>query len=176
MNQNVPNSADQGQLNAMMAVANLQRQVKNGANNFYWIAGLSVINSLIYIFGGGITFVVGLGISQIVDGFASGAASSFPGGAVILKGIGLIINLCIAGIFVGFRIYAAKGQRWAFITGMILYALDAILVIAFGDFFGFAFHLLFLWLLFTGLRALGKLSKVVPQTVSDISFPQNTNF
>ncbi len=172
MNQNIPTSSDQAQLAHTMAVATLQRQVKVGGNNFFWIAGLSVINSIIQVFGGSLTFVVGLGIAQFVDGFASGAASSFPDSALMLKLVGLFMSVLISGVFVIFGVFASKGRRWAFITGMILYALDAILVVVFGDIFGFVFHLLFLWLLFNGLRALGKLSKLVPQTASDPSFPQ----
>jgi hypothetical protein len=173
MNQNMPNPADQGQINHIMMVANLQRRVKNGANNFYWIAGLSVINFLIYIFGAGVTFVVGLGAAQFVDGFSSAVASSIPSATLVIKGIGLLINLGLAGVFVFFGIFAGKGQRWAFITGLVLYAVDAAFVLAFRDYIGFAFHLFFLWLLFNGLRALDKLRQTVPQTISDPAFPKN---
>jgi hypothetical protein len=173
MNQNLPTAGDQQQLTHMMMVANLQRQVKNGASNFFWIAGLSLINSLIQRFGGGITFVVGLGVAQFVDGFSYAAAKNFPNATFAINSIGLLINLGFAGMFVIFGIFAAKGRRWAFITGMVLYALDAVLVLAFKDFFGFAFHLFFLWLLFNGFRALQKLGKTVPQTVSDPAFPIN---
>src|SRR5574340_77246 len=44
----------------------------NGANWFYWIAGLSVVNSVIVLFGGAWYFLVGLGATQFVDGFMMG--------------------------------------------------------------------------------------------------------
>ncbi len=167
------NPNDQQRLNYMMAVNTLQRKVKSGANNFHWIAGLSVINTLIFLFGGGLTFVVGLGITQLIDGFAYAAAEYSPANAIFFHGIGFLFDLFFAGIFVLFGIFAGKGKMWAFITGMILYGLDAILIIAFEDFLGFAFHLLFLFFLFGGVQALNQLKKVLPQTTSDTAFPKN---
>ena len=35
-------------------------QLKSGANWFYWIAGLSLINSAIFVFGGNVNFIAGL--------------------------------------------------------------------------------------------------------------------
>jgi len=171
MNQNLPPSVDQQRLNAMLAVRNLERRVKSGANTFYWIAALSIINSLVYIFGGGITFVVGLGLTQIVDGVASGIASGLPSAAAFIRGFGVLINLCIAGVFVVFGIMAGKYHRWAFIAGMVLYALDAALVLVFQDYLAAIFHLFFLYLLFNGLRDLGKLLKVPPRPETTPDFP-----
>jgi hypothetical protein len=173
MNQPLSTPPNQQQLNWMMKNADLQRRLKTGASNFYWIAGLSVINTLVSIFGGRITFVVGLGITQFVDGVAHGAANFSPTNAILFKGIGFIISLVISSVFVFFGIFAAKGHKWAFITGLVLYCLDAILMLVFKDFLGFGFHLFFLWLLYGGLRALNQIEKSVPQTIHDPSFPNN---
>jgi hypothetical protein len=173
MNQPFSTPPDQQQLNWIMKNADLQRRLKTGASNFYWIAGLSVINTLIYIFGGGISFVVGLGITQFVDGFAHGVANYNPTNAILFKGIGFIVSLMISSVFILFGIFAAKGKKWSFITGMVLYSLDAILMLVFKDFLGFGFHLFFLWLLYGGLRALNQIEKSVPQTIHDPSFPKS---
>jgi len=173
MNQNPSAAADQQRLNAMMAIATLQRRVKNGANNFYWIAALSIINSFVYIFGGGITFVVGLGLTQIVDGLASGVASGAPGAATLIRAIGIVINVGIAAVIAFFGFMAGKNHRWAFVVGMLLYGLDTVLTLVFKDYLGFLFHVFFLFLLYGGLTALGKLRKVIPQTISDPGFPKD---
>ena len=175
MNQSIPNPADQQKLNYMMNVAALQRLVKAGANNFHWIAGLSIINTLIFLFSTTthFVFVIGLGITQFIDGFAYGLSQRFASSAVIFRGIGFLLDLFFAGILILFGYFAGKGKKWAFITGMVLYGLDAILVIAFKDIISFAFYLFFLFLLLKGLQALNKLGKVVPQTVSDPSFPKD---
>ncbi|HEX2696490.1 MAG TPA: hypothetical protein VHM28_02205, partial [Anaerolineales bacterium] len=150
---------------------NLMRRVKVGANNFYWVAVLSVVNSFISAFGGGITFVVGLGLTQVVDALASIIARDAGDAALIAKGIGLVLSIVISGIIALFGYFAGKGQRWAFFVGMGLYGLDAILLLFFQDWLGFAFHLYFLWGLFTGLQALNQLQKLMPQPVSD--FPKD---
>lgn len=134
----------------------LARQVKNGASNFYWIAGLSVVNSLISIFGGGVVFVIGLGVTLVIDAIAKGASDELGGNPVVL-GMGFLFSLIFDLIFVAFGYFAIKGNRWAFITGMILYGLDAVLMLLFQDWLGFGFHLYFMWGIWSGLQALGKL-------------------
>src|SRR5262245_8901939 len=82
-----------------MPIAELTRRLKNGANNFYWIAALSVINSLLIEFGGDIFFVVGLASTLIVDTIFVEIAKSVAEGTMLVKLIGLAISICIAGIF-----------------------------------------------------------------------------
>lgn len=143
-----------------MNVASLQRQMKSGAYNFYWIAGLSMATSIFFLFGTRSNFVVGLGITQFMDTITHNIAQSYPNAIRQVRLIGLAPDLFICSIFVLCGVLAVKGSRWAFITGMLLYGLDAILTLVSPDFFGFGFHLFFLWFLFAGLRALDKLKKV----------------
>ena len=57
---------------------------KGGANWFFWIAGLSVINSLIITFGGEMSFVIGLGITQFIDGISIALKENGSGAAAYL--------------------------------------------------------------------------------------------
>src|SRR5690349_21130602 len=41
-----------------------------GANWFYWIAGLSLVNSAIFAFGGQVSFILGLSYTQVIDVFS----------------------------------------------------------------------------------------------------------
>jgi len=157
---------------AQAALTELKRQMKNGANNFYWIAGLSVVNSLILGFGGNSYFVVGLATTLFVDGFFAEMARQLTGAEIFVRLVGIAISVFIAAIFVFFGVFANKGKRWAFIVGMVLYALDALLMLAFQEWMGLIFHGLFLFGLFGGIRALGGLQKMMqPQRQTD--FPQN---
>ena len=149
-----------------MNVANLQRQMKSGANNFYWIAGLSMATSIFFLFGSRSNFVVGLGITQFMDTITHNIAQSYPNSLRLVRLVGLLPDLFICSIFVLCGILAIKGHRWAFICGMLLYGLDAILTLVSYDLFGFGFHLFFLWFLFSGLRALNKLRKILPENAS----------
>ncbi len=158
---------------AREAVANLTRRMKNGANNFYWIAALSVVNSLVLEFGGNSYFVVGLASTLFVDGIFLELAKGFPDATIFIKLIGLAISVFIALIFVFFGFFANKGKRWAFIIGMVFYAIDTLIMLAFQEWMGLIFHGLFLFGLFSGIRALGELQKLSPQAQRPTDFPQN---
>jgi hypothetical protein len=166
-----PQAIDQEKYNQLIALAALQRRAKVGANNFYWIGALSIINSIISIFNGSLYFVVGLGATLFVDVVAAQLASQMPEIGTLARAFGLILSLVISGIFGLFGYLAGKGQRWAFLAGMVAYGLDAILMLAFQEWIGFLFHLYFLWGLWNGLRALNRLQKLMPARPTD--FPQS---
>jgi hypothetical protein len=157
----------------MLAIAQLARRVSSGASNFYWVAALSVINTLMSVFNAGRYFVIGLAISLLVDGIFVGVAEALPEAQLIVKLIDVVISVVIAGVFALFGYLAIKGKRWAFIVGMVLYAFDALLMLAFQEWIGLIFHLFFLWGMFGGLQALSKLQKFMPQKPVTSDFPQN---
>jgi len=152
-------------------IANLTRRMKSGAGNFYWIAALSVINSLILQFGGNSFFVVGLAGTLFVDFIFIELAAAMPDAALVVKIIGVLISVFIAGIVALFGLFASRGKRWAFLIGMAAYALDALLMLGLQEWMGLVFHGLFLYGLFTGLRALNELAKVAPPKATD--FPMD---
>jgi hypothetical protein len=123
----------------------LARRIRNGANWFFWITGLSLVNSFIALGGGGMRFIVGLGITQITDAVAKEAKLGM--------GVPLVIDLLAAGVFILFGLQAQKRRNWAFLTGMILYALDGLLLIMFKDFLGIGFHLYALYCIYKGMKA-----------------------
>jgi hypothetical protein len=92
------------------------------ASWFYWIAGLSLINSVISLSGGNFQFFLGLGITEIFDGVASGMGSAG-------KAVAFALDLLVAGVLVLMGVFASKGHLWAFIVGIGLLALDAVLVL-----------------------------------------------
>jgi hypothetical protein len=138
----------------------LESQAKSGANWFYWIAGLSLINTAINLFGGTWAFVVGLGAAQFVDAFVAALTDyASQETALVAKIIGLIVNLILAAVFAVFGALAGQRRKWAFIVGMLLYALDGVLCIVVGDWWGALFHLFPLYGLFIGLKARNRLDK-----------------
>ena len=170
MNQFPNTPADPQQMQQMVAVLNLQRRMKSGASNFYWIAGLSVVNSLVTIFGGGFYFVIGLGVTMLIDAVAFGISEEI-GGRPLVLGLGFLFSLVFDAIFAIFGFFASKGQRWAFLAGMVLYSLDAILMLAFQEWLGFGFHLFFLLGIWNGLQSLRKLKALSPPIVEASAFP-----
>jgi len=72
----------------------------------------------------------------------------------------VIFDVLLSGFFIGAGFLGRGGHRWAVITGIILYALDAILLVIFTSWLGVVFHLLALAGLFGGLIALTNLKKL----------------
>ena len=158
-------------LNREVELAEIKQRMKRGANNFYWIAALSVINSILSMTGSATYFVIGLAVTLIADGITIGLSQSLPDAALIVKIIGLVVSILIAGVFALFGFFASQGKRWAFLVGMILYGVDGLIMLAFADWIGVLFHAYFLWGLFGGWRALGELEKKSSQR--QMAFPQD---
>ena len=132
-------------------------QMKGGAHWFYWIAALSLINSAIFLFGGDWSFFAGLAITQLADALVyelSSATSDFS----IAKFIALAIDLMIAGLFAFCGVFASGMQIWAFVIGIILYALDGVLILLLGGFLSAGFHVFALIMIFRGLMAARELN------------------
>jgi len=121
-------------------------RARAGAKWFYWIAGLSMINSIVVLTGGNLHFVVGLGITSVVDALAKRVGSA--GGV-----LDIIINGCMAGVFALFGVFALKMQKWAFVVGMAFYAMDGLLLLGARDILGVAFHAYVLFALYRGFTA-----------------------
>jgi hypothetical protein len=122
-------------------------EMRRGAYWFFWIAALSVINSLAVTFGGMANMLFGLGATRVVDeAFKAGTLSA-------VSSSGLAISLAIAAVFAGFGYFARRGSDIAFILGMFLYVIDAMILIAFRDMFAFGFHMVAVFFLFKGLLA-----------------------
>jgi hypothetical protein len=120
-----------------------------GYSWFLWIAILSIINSIDFAFHNKMFFICGLGMVQLVDEIMNMAEGHF----VIF---GLIINILLPTVFIIFWYYAKKRKRWAFITGMLVYALDTIIFILIRDWWSVGFHVFVIGLISGGYDSLKK--------------------
>jgi hypothetical protein len=126
-------------------------RLRSGASWFYWIAGLSLINSVVALTGSNWRFIFGLGVTQVIDALGK----EFGGGAMAVM---LVLDVIVTGMFVLFGVFAHKRHLWAFITGGVLFLLDALLIILFKDWIGVAFHAWVLFSLFVGAKACQQLN------------------
>ena len=124
--------------------------VKGGASWFLWVAGLSLLNSVLSLSGAGFRFIFGLGIAQVVDALAHQAGNA----GVVLD---IVINGFVAAVLLLFWNFARKGHKWAFLIGMTVYALDGLLLLSFKDILGVAFHAYALFRMYQGLASVGTL-------------------
>ena len=152
----------------VIAIYKLQKQMRNGANWFFWIAALSLINSVIFVLGSKVFFVVGLGITQVVDAFTDIFAKHLAS-PMVVRLIGFLIDVAIAGVIALFGVFARKGRKWAFIVGMVLYALDGLIFLAVQDWLSLGFHAFVLYGIFLGLRAKHHLDKIAQQATKTLT-------
>jgi len=139
------------------------RALNSGVKWFYYIAGLSLINSVFALAGSGWSFLAGLAVTQLITGFA--VALNKQGGAVITV-VAIVLNLIAAGIFFLLGAYGKKRHSWAFLVGMIGYGADTLLCILLGFldarlFFSAAFHAYALFNLYKGFKASRELSNLL---------------
>lgn len=144
----------------------LEHGVKSAASWLYFIAGLSLINTIVSALGIGFRFAVGLGVTSMLDSImheaSKGGAGKFAAAICLPITIGLLVMYAALGYFAG------KGMRWAFITAVVLYSLDTLLVVAslfMGDMLiiGLVFHIWALVRIFGGIGAAGQLGQIRQQ-------------
>lgn len=141
----------------------LEGQLRSGANWFYWIAGLSAINSFIYMSGSDVSFLAGLGFTQLAEALVdAGIENGLPSA---LKIVAIVLNFVVVAMFALFGYYANKRFPAAFIVGSVLYFLDGMLMLLLGIVFGAAFHAFALFFIIRGFlacRTLNSQPKGVP--------------
>ncbi len=146
---------------AEQARSQLMKSIRGSGSWFYWIAALSLINTIMYIANSDRTFIVGLGITQVFDGVATSIAQETGDQAgTMFRAIAIVLDLLVLALFVFLGVKAVKARTWAFMTGMVLYALDALLFLMVQDWLGLAFHAFVLVMLFTGLGKIKKLKQL----------------
>lgn len=136
------------------ALAAAHPQVISGAQWFWWIAGLSLVNSVLIHSGSNTSFVIGLGFTLVADGLFQ-----------TVKPIAFAVDALALGFFFGLGWFARKGQVWAFITGIVFYVLDAGIYLYFEDWMPLAFHAFALFYIVRAmmqLRAALAAAKTVP--------------
>jgi len=128
----------------------LERQRRSGALWFYWVAALSLVNSVAVLTGQQWRFIIGLGITQLADALA---ARTGHGGVTVA-----LMDAAVIGGFVLLGRFALRGRLWAFGVGAAFYALDGLIFLAVRDWVGVAFHVFVLVMTVRGLAAARRLS------------------
>lgn len=139
----------------------LEERMKSGANWFYWIAALSLVTSIISLAGGEWGFFISLGVTQVIDGVGLALAQEVGWG---FKAVAFAFDVVAAGVFALFGYFGAKRHSWAFLVGMALYALDALVFVLARHWLGLAFHAFALYSMFGGYRACAALAELDKQT------------
>jgi len=145
-----PRSLDPFPTATAAAQAQITAALHKGANWLFLIGGLSVVNTVSLISGSQWLFLGGLGVTEL----AAAIAMQFGTRGQL---IGLFVNLWATAFFVFLGVYARKGQKWAFITGMALYAADALVVLLLQQWIMLLFHAFVFFRLYQGFSSSSEL-------------------
>ncbi len=133
----------------------LEKKVKSGASWFFWIAALSLVNSVMAFSGSDHSFLVGLAVTQAVDGIAQVGIAE--GGSAALAYVALAIDVVVFGVLIAVGAFSRKYLA-VYVVGIVLYALDAALCGVLQIWGHLGFHALATFFLWRGLSALRQLS------------------
>jgi hypothetical protein len=122
--------------------------VKSAARWFWWIAGLSLVNAVLFFSGSDTNFVVGLAMTTL----ASAAFASLMPVAIVLVGI-------TVGFYFFVGLHAQRGKLWAFYAGLAVYAIDALIYLHFEDWMPVGFHALAGFFIVKGLMRARELAR-----------------
>ncbi len=136
----------------------LHQKGRSGSNWFYWIAGLSLVNSVIILSDGETYFVIGLGITLLIDAIARELAHQHAEIAQLTKAAVFGFDLIVALVIVAFGWLSGRRHRVVFAIGMFLYLLDGLLFVLVQDWFSAGFHAFALFCMWGGFRAYGQLN------------------
>lgn len=146
-----PGAAEEKPRGVPGAAAHLA-EMRSGGNWFYWIAGLTLVNSVVAHSGSDVSFSVGLVITMVFD---YGAQQGVPMALAVVVDV-----LAIAG-FVLLGVLSARRSGSAFVTGLVIYGLDAVLLLLAVSnlemLLPAGIHAFLLWRIGLGYRALRRL-------------------
>jgi hypothetical protein len=146
--------------------AKLEQQHRQGSAWFFWIAGLSLVNSVIILTGNEWSFIIGLGVTQLIDGIAVALSADLGSTATL---VALFLDLLVAAAFVGLGILARRGYQAVYLVGMIVYAFDGAIFLLVQDWLSVGFHAFALFCIFAGFKANRALAELEQQPAPSVA-------
>lgn len=127
--------------------------IRNAASWFFWIAGLSAVNFVLSLSGSNFSIALGsIAVSACAD--LARAEGEFRAGFVVT-------GILIIGLWALLGVLARRAFRSAFIIGMGLYALDALLLMLSFSIVSAVIHAWVLYKIFDGLKDTWALRKAM---------------
>ena len=133
----------------------LRHRVRSGADWFYWLAALSLGNSLWSFFNADVQFFFGLGVTMVADQMMAQGGSGWKLAGL---GIGMFVSACFA-----LGGYLARRNAFVYGVGVLLYTLDAALLVVVQAWLHVAVHAYVLYRLVNGFLAYRALARMAPE-------------
>ena len=137
--------------------ADLRADSRENANYFFWAAGLAAISSgLLPVVR--VNFLINIGAFDLLSAYGGSLEDIHP--LVLYSGV-VVTSLAV---LVGLGFAARRGQRWAFLAGILLYATDMIALMVMFSLWAFGVHAFFVFKWFQGQKALKDLNEAGAST------------
>lgn len=139
-------------------LAGLLKAHSRGANWFFWIVALSLVNAVLISSGSDRVLAIGLNATMLMDYLAKDEISKHAanaGGAHLVQGV---FDLAVLGFYAFCGLMAVRGKAWAFYLGMTFFALDTLLSVVGLDVIGGLIHAWALFTMWQGVKALKELN------------------
>lgn len=142
----------------MARFAGLLKAHSRGANWFFWIVALSLVNAVLISSGSDRVLAIGLNATMLMDYIAKDEITKHAagaGGAHLVQGV---FDLAVLGFYGFCGLMAVRGRVWAFYLGMTAFALDTVLSVIGMDVIGGLIHAWALFTMWQGVKALKELN------------------
>jgi hypothetical protein len=107
----------------------------------------------------------------VITAIASVLGREMPGFGAFANIAGLVLSAGVCGWIALLGYLTSRLHDWPLITGLVLYALDTLLMLFFQDWIGFGFHVFFLWQIWMSYSVIRMWKKADPHQTG--GFPQN---
>ncbi|HEY7797336.1 MAG TPA: hypothetical protein VIA80_01120 [Hyphomonadaceae bacterium] len=120
--------------------------VVSAARWFWWIAGLSLVNTVLFYMKSDTSFVIGLGLTTVASVFFQ-------------MTVALVFIVATLAFYAYIGYVAQRGVAWAFYIGLAVYVFDALIFVYFEDWMSVAFHGLAIFFIMKGVMQLREAPK-----------------
>jgi hypothetical protein len=168
----VSETIDPAQITLLKKKLTLNNKMRNGASWLFLIAGLSLLNTVLFLAKTDVVFVIGLGITKIADGLLSALAENSGTAATAITILQIFVDVLFASFYLLLGLLAIKRTKWAYVTGIVVYTLDTMIVLFSQAYLSVIFHIMAVAGIAAGLGALKNLEKLE----KDTGAPLETDF
>ena len=132
----------------------LEEQRNKGASWFYWIVGLTIINTIVVQSGIDFAFSLGATVTLVSYGVAQALGTSTA------HVMALGFDVLVIAFYAMCGVMGSRGATWAFILGLIAFTIDSLFALIGFQIIGILIHGYALFCIFNGMMACVNLNRL----------------